>query len=198
MAIGGEGLDRKVILLTIAMTAGLGYLGYTYLYTPRAIEIAAMETRLEGLRNQNQTARLLAEQDGEGAVQRQLTVYRNQLVQVEGLIPSSEELPDLLDAISMEAGRSGVDVSLIQPTGAFAAEFYTRRTYELGVLGSYHQIANFLTRVGSLPRIVSPMDLHLTLLEAETRSGDPQLEAKFSIETYVLPSTDPVADENAG
>jgi Tfp pilus assembly protein PilO len=87
---------------------------------------------------------------------------------------------------------------LIQPTGAFAAEFYTRRTYELGVLGSYHQIADFLTRVGSLPRIVSPTDLHLTLREAETRSGDPQLEAKFSIETYVLPSTDPVSDENAG
>jgi type IV pilus assembly protein PilO len=96
----------------------------------------------------------------------------------------------------MEARRTGIELSLIQPTGAFEAEFYTRRTYELAVLGSYHQIAEFLTRVGSLPRIVSPTDLNLAVREAETRSGDPRLEARFTIETYVLPSTEPTADEN--
>ena len=44
-------------------------------------------------------------------------LYREQLIQVEGLIPSSEELPDLLDAISVEGQRTGVELVLIQPIG---------------------------------------------------------------------------------
>jgi type IV pilus assembly protein PilO len=117
-----------------------------------------------------------------------LILYREQLVQVEGLIPSAEELPDLLDAISSQAQRTGVELTLIQPLGAEAGEFYTRRTYDLAVLGSFHQIGDFLARVGSLPRIVTPTNLNLTVRNPETRSGDPQLEARFTIETYVLPN----------
>lgn len=185
----------KKVLLGALLVGGLGYLGYQNAYLPRSEEIAQMETRLEALELQNRTARMLTEENAEAAVQRQLTEYRDQLVQVEGLIPSSEELPDLLDAISVEAQRTGVELALIQPTGATAEEFYTRRTYELAVLGSYHQIGDFLTRVGSLPRIITPTDLILTVREEVSRTGNPQLEARFAIETYVLPTTGTGADE---
>ena len=147
-----------------------------------------MEDRLEALEAQNRTAQILIEQGGEVAVEERLTEYRDQLVRVEGLIPSAEELPDLLDAISTEARRTGVDLSLIQPTGAEVAEFYTRSTYDLAVIGSYHQIADFLTRVGSLPRIITPIGLNVTVQEGELRNGNPRLEARFAIETYVLPA----------
>jgi type IV pilus assembly protein PilO len=179
---------KKTILLAIVLVGGVGYLGYEYAYRPRAEEIAQLETRLSGLQDQNRTARILTEQDGEAEVERRVAAYRQQLREVEGLIPSSEELPDLLDAISSEAQRSGVELALIQPVAAVAEEFYTRRTYELAVLGSYHQIGDFLTRIGSLPRIVTPSNLRLTVRNEATRSGDPQLEAKFAIETYVLPT----------
>lgn len=185
---------RQKILLGILLSGGLGYLGYEYAYKPRATENAALETRLTGLENQNRTARILTEQNGEADVERRLEAYREQLVQVEGLIPSGEELPDLLDAISTEAQRTGVNLSLIQPVGATADEFYTRRTYDLAVLGSYHQIGEFLTRIGSLPRIITPTGLNLTVVEEETRSGNPRLEAKFAIETYVLPELSMVED----
>lgn len=185
----------KKVLLGALLIGGLGYLGYQYAYLPRSEEIAQMESRLESLQLQNRTARMLTEENAEATVQRQLAEYRDQLVQVEGLIPSSEELPDLLDAISVEAQRTGVELALIQPTGATAEEFYTRRTYELAVLGSYHQIGDFLTRVGSLPRIITPTDLILTVREEVSRTGNPQLEARFAIETYVLPTMGTGADE---
>lgn len=185
---------RQKILLGILLAGGLGYLGYEYAYKPRSAEIAALETRLTELENQNRTARILTEENGEADVERRLEAYREQLLQVEGLIPSGEELPDLLDAISTEAQRTGVDLSLIQPVGASADEFYTRRTYDLAVVGSYHQIGEFLTRIGSLPRIITPTGLSLTVVEEETRSGDPRLEAKFAIETYVLPDLTMVED----
>ena len=187
-------LGKKIIFAAL-LIAGLAYLGYEYVYRPRAEEIAGLETRLTTLETQNRTAQILTEQNGEGAVQRQLAEYRDRLMRVEGLIPSSEELPDLLDAISTEAQRTGVELALIQPTGAVAEEFYTRRTYDLAVLGSYHQIGEFLTRVGSLPRIITPTDLNLTVRDEVSRSGDPRLEARFAIETYVLPTTRSEADE---
>src|SRR5688572_17092880 len=94
---------RKKLLLGVLLVVGLGYLGYTYAYQPRATEVAALEARLTSLQTQNRTAQQLMEENGEGEVERQLTAYREQLEQVEGLIPSTEELPDLLDAISTEA-----------------------------------------------------------------------------------------------
>lgn len=182
----------KKLFLTVLVVGGIGYLGVTQLYAPRAAQISALEVRLQNLHEQNRTAQVLMAQDGQSEVERQLTLYRDQLGRVEGLIPSAEELPDLLDAISMEAQRTGVELALIQPVGAEAGEFYTRRTYDLAVFGPYHQIAEFLTRIGSLPRIVTPTNLNLTVRNPETRSGDPQLEARFAIETYVLPNTQPV------
>ena len=180
--------QRQKLLLGLLLLGGLGYGGYTYVYTPRAAAVAATEERLERLESKNRAARRLVQDEGRDEVERKLALYRQQLDEVEGLIPSSEELPDLLDAISAEAQRTGVELALIQPVGAEAETFYTRRTYDLAVLGSYHQIAEFLTEIGSLPRIITPINLNMTVTGDAEPGASPRLEAKFSIETYVLPS----------
>jgi len=182
---------RKNLLLGTVVLALGGYAYYSYVYSPRTAEVAALETRLEELQTRNSAARALTRgvgTDPEGV----LAAYRRQLEAVEGLIPSGEELPDLLDAISVEAQRSGVEISLIQPTGATEESYYTRRVYDMAVLGRYHDIGEFLTRVASLPRIVTPKNL--TLAPAPATGAQPsaaeavRLEARFSIETYVIPT----------
>jgi type IV pilus assembly protein PilO len=170
-----------------------GYFGYTKVYQPKSAEVAAMESRLANLQMQNRTAKALTDEAGRSDVERRLGAYRNQLTTVEGLIPSSEELPDLLDAISAEAQRTGVDLSLIQPVGATEEDFYTRRSYDLAVLGSYHAISAFLTEIASLQRIVTPTTLALSVEGAAEPGKEPKLQAKFAIETYVLPSA-PASD----
>lgn len=180
--------QKKKLFLGIALVAGVLYLGNSYVYSPRAQAVAQLEERLDSLEAKNQLARSLMESEGRSEVERKLGLYREQLTRVEGLIPSSEELPDLLDAISMEAQRSGVDLALIQPVGAVAEAYYTRRTYDLAVRGTYHEIAAFLTDIGSLPRIITPINLRMTVVEQPEDDSPPELEARFSIETYVLPS----------
>ena len=179
--------SRQIMLLGTLMVAGLGYVGYTYVYEPQRAEVTLQEERLERQEAQNRTARQLTAAEGRSDVERRLALYRDQLVQVEALIPSSEELPDLLDAISAEAARAGVELALIQPVGASAEQFYTRRTYELGVRGSYHQVGVFLTEIASLRRIITPINLNVTVRTAG-EAREPELEARFAIETYVLPS----------
>ena len=183
--------NRQKLLLVGLVVALAGYFGYTKFYKPRSAEVAVLETRLENLQMQNRTAQALTDGNARSEVEARLASYRNQLTTVEGLIPSSEELPDLLDAISAEAQRTGVDLALIQPVGATAEQFYTRRSYELAVLGSYHGIAAFLSEIASLPRIVTPTTLDLTVEEESAPGKEPRLQAKFAIETYVLPSAAP-------
>src|SRR5688500_13331266 len=71
---------------------------WNYVYKPRTAEIATLQMRVDTLVLRNSAARALTRgvgEDPEGV----LAAYRRQLEAVEGLIPSGEELPDLLDAI---------------------------------------------------------------------------------------------------
>ncbi|HEX6748019.1 MAG TPA: type 4a pilus biogenesis protein PilO [Longimicrobium sp.] len=186
-------------LLLVVVTA----FGYMQLYSPRQKANEELETQLASVQQSNSRARALTR--GATSPEEALELFRRQLAVVEGLIPSSEELPDLLDAISAEAQRTGVEISLIQPVSATEERYYTRRIYDMAVLGRYHDIGEFLTRVASLPRIVTPVDLRLAPQGATAGApaprpgppgadeGPPKLEARFSIETYVIPSA-PLGD----
>lgn len=198
--------QRKQLLYGGVVLALLAFGFYTQVYEKRKAEIAALETHLEALTTVNTRSRAIA-RGAEGDVDQQLALYRQQLELAEGLIPSAEELPDLLDLISAEAQRTGVELTLIQPVGATEEAYYTRRVYDLAVVGRYHAIGEFLTRVGSLPRIVTPTNLTVAPVgsaPAQRGRGAPQdpsgaepveLEARFSIETYVIPS--PVTADDA-
>jgi type IV pilus assembly protein PilO len=179
---------RKYVLYAAILLGLANYALFSQVYEPRAAERERVTNRLENLERQNRTARRTTEGRGVAEVERQLSLYRDQLVAVEGLIPSGEELPDLLDAISAEAQRSGVELARIQPTGATREDYYTRREYQLSVRGGYHQIGEFLTRVGSLPRIITPINLRIAPTGSIANDGSPVLNAEFAIETYVLPS----------
>ena len=188
--------QRKQLLYGAAALALLAFGFYDRVYTPRKAQIAVLETRLETLKTVNTRSRAIT-RGAEGAMDQQLALYRQQLELAEGLIPSDEEVPSLLDAISAQATRTGVDLTLIQPVGATAETYYTRRVYDMAVVGPYHRVGEFLTAVGSLQRIVTPTNLTLTPREpVEGQAGPQLLEARFSIETYVIPST-PVDDASA-
>jgi type IV pilus assembly protein PilO len=188
--------QKRNLLFGTLLLLILAYGFYDRVHGPRAARVAGLEQRLETLQAQNSRARGLT-RGHTGDVDSTLALYRRQLEAVEALIPSSEELPDLLDAISVEAQRTGVEISLIQPVGATEEQYYTRRVYDMAVLGGYHEIGEFLTRVASLSRIVTPTNLTLAPREGgQPAEADraPRLEARFSIETYVIPTL-PLNDE---
>lgn len=197
-----EGPQRKQLLYGALVLGLLAFGFYDQLYTKGTADIAALETRLESLNTVNARSRAIT-RGAQGEVDQQLALYRQQLEVAEGLIPSAEELPNLLDAISAEATRTGVELTLIQPVGATEETYYTRRVYDLAVVGQYHQIGEFLSRVASLPRIVTPTNLTVApravpaqaaAAQGTTTAGPVPLEARFSIETYVIPST-PIDDD---
>ena len=193
---------RKNLLYGGALLVAVAGLFYMQVYTPRQAKNEERETSLAAVQQANSRARALTA--GATSPEEALELYRRQLAAVEGLIPSTEELPDLLDAISAQAQQTGVEISLIQPVSATQERYYTRRVYDMAVLGRYHDIGEVLTRVASLPRVVTPVDVRVAPLQGNaappqpgTPEAPPKLEARFSIETYVIPSA-PLTDATAG
>ena len=174
--------QQQKVLIGLVPLILLGAYWY-FFHGARAQEVADMRTRLESLEQNNNTARQIA---GQGSVQdlkRRLALYQEHMERLEQLIPSGEEVPDLLNMIASRAEATGVRLALMRPEDDAATEFYRRQTFEMGVIGDYHAVGQFLSEVGSLPRIITPIDLTLR------RRGDTgtELNAGFRIETYVLP-----------
>jgi len=192
---------RKNLMYGALLLVVVAAFYYLKVYTPRNEANQELEGQVARLELSNTAARGLTR--GATSPEEALELYRRQLAVVEGLIPSTEELPDLLDAISAQAQQTGVEIALIQPVSATQERYYTRRVYDMAVQGRYQDIGEFLTRVASLPRVVTPVDLRLAPVAgpggadpSRAADGPPRLEARFSIETYVIP-TATLSDANA-
>ena len=177
-----EAQQKKLLIGLVPLLLLLGY--WYFFHGSKAEEITAMEERLESLEQNNNTARAIAGQGSTEDLARRLELYQEHMQRLEQLIPMGEEVPDLLNMIATRAQATSVQLALMRPEQDVASEFYRRVTYEMGVIGNYHEIGNFLSEVGSLPRIVTPIDL---VLRRRRDGGGTELEASFRIETYILP-----------
>lgn len=178
---------RKQALFLMAILVGaIWYVAFQWVLSPRQVRIRDMETRLATLEAQNRRSRALAARKDD--VQQQLLIQERQLQIFEEFIPESEEVPELLDAISNQAQMSGVELTRIRPQTVEAAEFYMKQTWELSVLGDYHDVGRYLTRIASLPRIIKPTNVQISPASHSraTRDMVAPLEVSFNIETFVL------------
>jgi len=185
--------QRNALIIGVLLL-GLIYPFYSFWYKGQREEVTEMQTRLETLEDQNRRASVLAARGG-GDLQERLALYERQVGKLEELIPANEELAALLDDISVRARQTDVEMARMIPEPPEAGAFYTRTSYEIGVVGEYHRVARFLTEVASLSRIVTPveMDVHLFEQPAMYPDYESPVLASFRIETYVLPDASAMA-----
>ncbi len=180
--------QRNALLVIIASLAVV-YLFYDYWYEPRVEEITTLEVRLETLQGQNRQAQMMATRGGDDLEER-LAVYERHVQRLEALIPSTEEVPTLLNSMAQEARQAGVELGSMRPEAAQPGSHYIRQSYELGVMGSFHDVARFLTAIASLPRIITPVDLEIRPYTGPAiQEVESPIQARFRIETYVVPDT---------
>ena len=194
---------RKALVVGI-LAAGLFYVFWSYWYTPRATEVERLRSRLEQLEANNRRAQVAAARGGE-ELEVRLAVYERHVSQLEQLIPQSEEVPALLNAISAEARRAGLNrgaIATMRPEPDEAGDFYTKHSYAIEVIGDYHDIGRFLTAIASLNRIITPVDLEMVLFQGDRSVLDPELEApltaRLRIQTYILPAGSTLSPAAAG
>jgi type IV pilus assembly protein PilO len=177
--------QQKLLMVILPVLILLGY--WYFMHGKRKEEIATLETRLEALEQKNRVAKTIALSGGP-ELQQKLALYEQHMKRLEELIPKNEEVAALLNGLSERAMDTNVDLALMKPEIAEPGAFYTQQTYQINVIGVYHDIARYLAAVASLPRIVTPVQLSVKPRGTEmSRDGTPKLSANFKIVTYVIP-----------
>lgn len=180
--------QKNALVVGLLFVVGL-YLVNTYWRADRLAEVVQGESRLEALENSNRTAEIIAARGGT-ALQERMVVYERHIAQLEALIPLEEQVAALLNDLTLLQRELGVQLDLMRPEPAEPSNFYTKQTYSLRVIGEYHDVSRYITRVASMERIITPIDLSLSVFAAPARFRDYEspVQAEFRIQTYVIAS----------
>lgn len=73
-------------------------------------------------------------------------------------LPTKNEMPDLLEEISKTGVTSGLKFELFAPQPEVTHDFYIELPIKITVIGTYYQLAIFLSRVAEMNRIVTLHD----------------------------------------
>ena len=108
------------------------------------------------------------------------------------LVPTGDEVANLIDDISNRAKLRNVTVADLSPQGAEEEGVFRAARYRFVVLGHYDDIGGFLSDVASLPRIMVPRELTLVIAagnvaRAVSDTTGSMLQATFQLRTFVKP-----------
>lgn len=194
MAIGDSLTKREQTFIGVAVISVLLAAAYWwFLYSPKSDELAALESRLVRLETANQRARSDIAKGSVDKLRAEVAKDARTLEIMRTLVPTSNEVPALLEDISTAARRVGLDLASVEPLPVIRGEDFDTYRYQLAVIGSYHTIGEFLSNVGSLRRIVAPVTLEMKPQSAGGRQQQrirenperPRLQMTFQVQTYV-------------
>lgn len=104
-----------------------------------------------------------------------LEAYKAQMKEMEesfGVLlrqlPSDTEVPGLLEDITRTGLGSGLEFEEIKLEPEVAQQFYIELPIQIAVVGSYHDLATFVSGVASLPRIVTLHDFTVDIAPVGT------------------------------
>lgn len=96
------------------------------------------------------------------AYKRQLDEINARFGDMLGQLPSDTEMANLLDDISQTALAAGLEHVEFKPGSDIQRDFYVEVPIKLRYTGSYHELADFVSDVAALPRIVTIHDVTIT------------------------------------
>jgi type IV pilus assembly protein PilO len=153
---------RDQIKMCISLAAvALAVAYYMYPYSTKQISLVADSVRLDSLESANAKAQIEFKAGNLDQLKVQAAENRATLTVMRRLVPTDNEVPALLEEVSTAARRAGLDVGGVVPDAVIpGAQFDTYR-YKVTMIGGYHQFGEFLANVGSLARIVAPVNFQL-------------------------------------
>ncbi len=134
-----------------------------------------MQANLERVQAEEQT---LKQQFSSKAFQAaNLEAYKEQMKEMEvsfgallRQLPSDTEVPGLLEDVTRTGLGSGLEFEEIKLLPEVTQQFYIELPIQISVVGSYHDLATFVSGVASLPRIVTLHDFELKPVDSENSS----------------------------
>jgi len=192
-------LPKSTPVMLTAIALLVGYVGYTGTglaplgmkgLSTRQERVTRMADTLVQLQAQIDTAKHDLARGSVEDLKKRVDAYRASLGILRTLVPEQREVNNLLDDIQIRAKARGVTFSGFTPSAPEAGPApYDTYSYQLSVIGHYHQVGQFLTDIASLRRIIVPGNVVIGAANASQARvlGDTtaMLEARFTIKTYV-------------
>jgi len=114
--------------------------------------------------------------------------YKTQLAQIEQSfgtmlrqLPGETEIPSLIVDISQTGLAAGLQEKLFQPQAEVPRDFYAEKPIKIQLSGGYHEMANFVSGIAALPRIVTLHDINIT---SEQKNSFDSLSLEVTAKTY--------------
>lgn len=152
-------LPVKIAGIVLACV-GILFAGYYFV-------IADELERLDQEQKKEET--LKSEFSGKKALAINLDEYRRQMEEMGEQfgtllrqLPNKTEVPNLLVDITQAGLGRGLDFVLFKPEKERPLDFYAELPVSIKVKGAYHELAEFVSDVAALPRIVTVGELNIT------------------------------------
>lgn len=194
--------DQAMMLVTVISLALVGVY-YQYVWTPKGNALITMRERVDTLESRNTRARREMATGSIDALKEQALAAQRDLDIMRQLVPTSNEVPALLEQVSTAARRAGLDLAGVEPQPVIEGDQFDTHKYKVTLMASYHQLAEFLTNVGGLTRIVAPVNLTLApstnqTVQKRMRVDGALIDSKFEIQTYVAKTAPPAGAQRGG
>ena len=194
--------DRKQLLgLLIFMAIVASVLFWMYWRAPKVVQAQDMRREIDSLRTRIDSARADLRQGTVEQLRRRVDSYERSLALMRQLVPTENEVTNLIDEVSTRAQLRGVQITDLAPLPPeFQVPFEVHR-YRFSVQGQYDQIGEFLSDVASLPRIMVPYEVSLSVTPTIVTEGADDtgtyLQADFLLRTFVKADVSEVFGEGA-
>jgi type IV pilus assembly protein PilO len=193
MAIGANMTQREQRLIGMAVVAfALAGAFWYFPYQSKNEQLATIEAHVEALEAVNSRAQKEMAKGNVTELRAQADAYKQSLSVMRQLVPTNNEVPLLLDQVSTAARRANLDIGAVTPEAVIPGTEFDTYRYKVGLVGSYHELGRFFANVGSLTRIVAPVDVKLQPAQSSLtrRSKTASLiQADMEIRTYVARTT---------
>jgi type IV pilus assembly protein PilO len=155
--LDGHNLGSWPLWVRVACTAALAVViiaaGSWYFVRPKVHMLHAHQHKEAHLKHefkikQDRVANL-------GAYKKQLGEMQHSFAKLLRQLPSKKEEADLLNDISRARVASGLEQKLFKPQSEKKEQFYAALPIEITVVGTYHEMNEFVSRVSALSRIVT-------------------------------------------
>lgn len=182
--------DRKQLLgLLIFVAVVAMVLFWIYWRQPKVLEAQDIQREIDSLQTRVDSARAALREGTVEELRRRVDGYRRSLVLMRQLVPTTNEVTNLIDEVSTRAQLRGVQITDLAPLPLEYATPFEVHRYRFTVQGGYDQIGEFLTDVASLSRIMVPYELSLnvasTVVGEEVDRDVTVLQATFLLRTFV-------------
>jgi len=121
-------------------------------------------------------------------LEREIAAKKQELTDLEQILPNDRETGDLLRYVKNLGDRSNLDLKSFSPGGLRPAEFYQEFPIEMQVVGRYHDLGIFLDRVSKYSRIINVDNLRIST--AKKQRGR-TIEASLTATTFVFTEATP-------